>query len=61
MTPALWQSLETARRETDEKLASEPPPPPQFLVLIECRDEAEQTELLQRFHDEGLKCKALVS
>ncbi len=57
---ALWQSLETAWRETEEKLTSEPPPP-QFLVLIECSDEAQQTELLQRFHEEGLKCKALVS
>jgi hypothetical protein len=30
-------------------------------VLIECADEAQQTELLERFHDEGFKCRALVS
>jgi hypothetical protein len=57
----LWQSLGDAARLTEEKLAAEPPPPPQFLVLIECADEAQQTELLERFHDEGFKCRALVS
>jgi hypothetical protein len=57
----LWQSLGEAARQTSAQLAAEPPPPPQFLVLIECADEAQQTELLQRFHDEGLSCRALVS
>ncbi len=32
----------------------------QFLVLITCRDEAQQVELLQRFETEGLACKALL-
>jgi hypothetical protein len=32
----------------------------QFLVLITCRDEKQQVELLDRFHAEGLECKALV-
>ena len=58
---ALWQTLGEAARQTSEMLAAEPPPPPQFLVLIECADEVQQTELLQRFHDEGLNCRALVS
>ena len=57
----LWQTLGEAARQTSAQLAAEPPPPPQFLVLIECADEAQQTELLQRFHDEGLSCRALVS
>ncbi len=35
--------------------------PEQFLVVIECTSEAEQTALLGRFQAEGLKCKALVS
>jgi hypothetical protein len=58
---ALWQTLGEAARQTSAQFAAEPPPPPQFLVLIECADEAQQTELLQRFHDEGLSCRALVS
>ena len=57
----LWQSLQGATREAEKDLASEPPPAPQFMILIECRDEAEQTDLLERFHEEGLRCKALVS
>jgi hypothetical protein len=35
--------------------------PEQYLVLITCRDEQHQVELLQRFHAEGLPCKALLS
>jgi hypothetical protein len=35
--------------------------PEQFTVLITCRDEAQQVELLGRFHAEGLDCRALVS
>ncbi len=30
-----------------------------FKVLIECSDEQQQTELLERFSDEGLECRAL--
>ena len=33
----------------------------QWMVLIECATETEQVDLLQRFLDEGLKCRALVS
>jgi hypothetical protein len=33
----------------------------QFLILVTCRDEKEQTELLQRFTDEGYSCKALLA
>ena len=32
----------------------------QFLVLITCRDEKQEVELLGRFQGEGLHCKALV-
>ena len=32
----------------------------QFLVLITCRDEKQQVELVGRFQGEGLECKALV-
>jgi hypothetical protein len=32
----------------------------EFLVLITCRDEKQQVELLGRFQHKGLQCKALV-
>jgi hypothetical protein len=37
------------------------PGPEQFLVLITCRDERHQGELLSRFRGEGLPCRALLS
>lgn len=33
----------------------------QYQILIICRSESEQTTLLQRFDEEGLKCRALLS
>src|SRR5262249_46332997 len=33
----------------------------QFLLLVTCRDERHQVELLQRFQGEGLQVKALLS
>jgi len=33
----------------------------QFLIIVECKSEAEQTEILDRFIKEGLQCKALQS
>ena len=33
----------------------------QFLVLITCRDEKHQVELLKRFGKEGLGCKAILA
>jgi hypothetical protein len=35
--------------------------PEQYLILMTCRDEKHQVELLERFHCEGLECKALLS
>jgi hypothetical protein len=37
------------------------PGPEQWLVLITCRDEKHQVELLTRFQTEGLPCRALMS
>jgi hypothetical protein len=37
------------------------PGPAQFLILLTCRDEKHQVELLTRFHGEGLECRALLS
>ena len=36
-------------------------PPEQWLLLIECDDEKQQVELLERFQKEGLRCKALLA
>jgi hypothetical protein len=56
---ALWQG------EADKLLAPEPPADvqqidDQFLILVTCRDEQEQVDLLTRFTVEGLQCKALL-
>src|SRR5947209_2434527 len=53
---ALW------RATAEAAMKNLPPPPPprtpawkeQYLVLVECRDEHHQVELLTRFQDEGL-------
>jgi hypothetical protein len=48
-------------------LLAEPPRPEimdvpeQWPVLVTCRDEKQQVELLERFRREGVECKALVS
>ena len=35
--------------------------PEQYQILLTCRDEHQQVELLKRFTAEGLNCRALVS
>jgi hypothetical protein len=35
--------------------------PAQWLVLVTCRDEKHQVELLGRFQAEGMECRALLS
>jgi hypothetical protein len=35
--------------------------PEQYAILVTCRDEAQQVELLSRLHAEGLDCRALLS
>ena len=35
--------------------------PEQYLILLTCRDEHQQVELLKRFSGEGLECKALLT
>ena len=62
----LWRSITAAGAAVEETLTragrTEPPEPPeQYLVLVECADEATQTALLERFQAEGLKCRALLS
>jgi hypothetical protein len=64
----LWQSIAAANAEADETLersrkadSDERAIPEQYLILVECADEEEQAGLLERFQQEGLKCKALLS
>jgi hypothetical protein len=63
----LWAALDAGSARVQKALdeATRPPraPPPReaFYVLVECRDEAEQLRLLQRFKAEGLKCSAKMS
>jgi hypothetical protein len=61
---SLWEAIAQAASETKkhlERQAQAEMPPEQFLILIECRDEEEQRELLRRFHEEGLTCQAKVA
>jgi len=51
---ALEESAERDRRAYDTV-------PEQFLILVTCRDERQQVELLERFGAEGLDCRALLS
>jgi len=46
-------------------LADEPPLPPEltptFQILIECKDEQQQAELLTRLAADGVRCRALIA
>ena len=65
----LWRSIaasESAVEESLEEARRRDPRPPavateQWLILLECADEATQLELLERFQREGLTCRALLS
>ncbi len=60
----LWATISAAGAAVEETLnraRRTAEPPEQFLVLVECTDESQQTALLQRFQAEGLKCRALLS
>jgi hypothetical protein len=60
---AAWQAAAEASlaRHAVSKRPREQSIPEQFLVLITCRDEKHQVELLGRFQGEGLECRALLS
>lgn len=66
MLAALWANIAQSSREVEETLERETKKEPeqvaeQFMILIECDDEKQQLDLLQRFMDEGLRCRALLS
>jgi hypothetical protein len=58
----LWQSAAANDKAAREALARrvEEAPAEQFLVLITCDSEEQQTELLAELHQRGLSCKALL-
>jgi hypothetical protein len=57
----LWHAAERAGAQAKEFLESKAAIPEQFLILVECADEKQQRELLERFQVDGLTCKALLS
>lgn len=69
LSAQLDQMLSAARASLQATAGEQPPPSAggaagdvadQFKIVITCRDEAHQTELLDRFDREGLESKALV-
>jgi len=57
-----WQAAATAWLEPpEEKQLGGEALAEQWYVLVECRDEKQQGELLGRFKREGLTCKAVLA
>ena len=69
LAPPVPADLQAAWHQTAEaamNAAAPHPDPPaalaaQYLVVVTCRDEPQQVDLLQRLTTEGLPCKALLS
>jgi hypothetical protein len=64
-TEKRWRGSSTAR-QNEEELAPFRKPiaqrlPEQYMVLVICQDEKHQLELIARFQNEELDCKALQS
>jgi len=60
---SLWEALAESEAVTTKKLresasASDETLPSQFLIVIDCQNEAHQVVLLRRFRKEGLHCQA---
>ena len=59
---ALWDATARNQALADALLnQAARPVREQFLILVECRDEDHQVELLEKFQIDGLSCKALLS
>jgi hypothetical protein len=60
---ALWDASAEAARAAEKFLQAEPAEigPEQFLIVITCRDDQHQRELLAQLQQEGLACKAIQS
>jgi hypothetical protein len=65
--PELQAAWQAAAEATLHAATNARPPrnfttiPEQFLILVTCRDEQHQIELLARFQAEGFQCRALLS
>lgn len=64
----LWASVNAATSQAEEALEKVKSPkkkaeaiPEQFCVLITCRDEKHQVDILRRLKREGFECKALTT
>jgi hypothetical protein len=55
-----WKSLAEHDEEKTALVADDKPSVEQYLIIVECRDEAHQVELLHRFDAEGIICKPLI-
>jgi hypothetical protein len=58
---AAWQAAATAAFAKQAPAGRVENIAAQFLILITCRDEKQQVELLNQFTREGLTCKSLLS
>lgn len=58
---SLWQVLAEASARTEKDLRNLAASQEQYLIIVECRDEEEQRQLLARFQEEGLRCQAKVA
>jgi len=58
---AAWLAAAQAALAAEPKSVGTLPGPALFLILVTCRDEKQQVELLSRFDKEGLECKALLT
>ena len=70
ITPVASEELEAVWRAAADSLLQTPHHrrgkgiesiPEQYMILVTCRDEAEQVRLLQQFLGDGLDCKALLT
>jgi hypothetical protein len=69
LVPAVPEDLRLAWEATALAAIDAPPAkrplkqtiPEQYAIIVTCRDEAQQVELLTRFHADGLTCRALLS
>ncbi|GIW83085.1 MAG: hypothetical protein KatS3mg105_4892 [Gemmatales bacterium] len=56
----LWRTLAQASASTADTRPNSSALHDQFFILVECRDEQHQAALLEKFHSDGLVCRALL-